>query len=173
VEDLDAFDRAMSSNDPAMVIVTTAVRGRRAGCLVGFHAQCSIEPRRYVVWLSKANHTYGVALAAERFAVHHLVRGDRDLAELFGGTSGHDVDKFERCAWTDDGRGVPLLARCPNRFTARRVALLEEGSDHACIVVEPDRAEGGGFVPLRLGELSGISPGHAAEDRQVLTPERA
>ena len=30
-----------------MVVVTTAQGDERAGCLVGFHAQSSIEPPRY------------------------------------------------------------------------------------------------------------------------------
>ena len=40
--------------------------------MVGFHSQCSVDPGRFAVWLSKANHTYGVALRAEVFAVHFL-----------------------------------------------------------------------------------------------------
>ena len=38
--------------DAAMVVVTVAVGDERDGCLVGFHSQSSIDPRRYVVWLS-------------------------------------------------------------------------------------------------------------------------
>ena len=48
------------------------VQDYRAGCLVGFHSQSSIDPRQYAVWLSKANHTYPVALRSELFAVHFL-----------------------------------------------------------------------------------------------------
>ena len=64
------FDELVGSLGPAMVVVTTAAGGLRAGCLVGFHSQCSIEPRRYAVWLSKLNETYRVAQRAEMFAVH-------------------------------------------------------------------------------------------------------
>ena len=55
---------------PALVIVTTAAGGERAGCLVGFHAQSSMDPQRYCVWLSKANHTARVAQRADYLAVH-------------------------------------------------------------------------------------------------------
>lgn len=111
--DDEPFDAVVASADAAMVVVTAAAGGQRAGCLVGFHSQTSIEPRRYGVWLSKANHTYRVALMADHLAVHFLTDADRDLAELFGGVSGDDVDKFARCGWEPGPHGVPLLHRCP------------------------------------------------------------
>ena len=92
----DDFDGLVASLDAPMAIVTVAVGDELSGCLVGFHSQCSIGPRRYAVWLSKANHTYGLALHADHFAVHLLADDDRDLAVLFGTTTGDDVDKFAR-----------------------------------------------------------------------------
>ena len=83
-----------------MVIVTTVAGGHRSGCLVGFHTQCSIDPPRYAVWLSEANHTCRVGAAADHFAVHWVPSDRHDLAELFGGTTGDEVDKFDRCDWT-------------------------------------------------------------------------
>ena len=60
--DRDVFDALMADVDPVMIIVTTASDGVRAGCLVGFHTQCGIDPVEYAVWLSKANHTYDLAM---------------------------------------------------------------------------------------------------------------
>jgi flavin reductase (DIM6/NTAB) family NADH-FMN oxidoreductase RutF len=160
--------------DPAMVVVTTIAGDEPAGCLVGFHAQCSIEPIRYVVWLSKANHTYRTALRATHLAVHFLDRGDRELAELFGATSGDDVDKFTRCRWTAGAGGVPVLDDCPNHLVGRRVALLDEGSDHVCVVVEPvESSTGGSLDPMRLHDVSDLDPGHDAADRPLPPTERA
>ena len=88
----EAFDSLMASLDGPMVVVTTAVAGERAGCLVGFHAQSSIDPQRYCLWLSKANHTYRVALRSTHLAVHFLTDDDIDLAERFGTRTGEDVD---------------------------------------------------------------------------------
>lgn len=162
----DAFARLMLSLDTAMSVVTTASGGERAGCLVGFQAQCSIAPVRYVVWLSKANHTLRVGLRASHFAVHFLTDADLDVAERFGTTSGDDGDKFTGCHWTGGPGGVPLLDRCPNRIVARRVALLDEGSDHVCVVVEPESAETAGpFTPLRFSAVRHLDAGHAAEER--------
>ncbi len=66
----DSFNAVVSSQDPGLIVVTTAEAGERAGCLVSFHSQSSIGPQRYCVWLSKANHTYRVALRSTHLAIH-------------------------------------------------------------------------------------------------------
>jgi flavin reductase (DIM6/NTAB) family NADH-FMN oxidoreductase RutF len=168
VDDGDAFDAVMGPIDPAMAVVTTAGGTERAGCLVGFHCQCSIEPSRYAVWLSKANHTLRVALLAEHVAVHLLDESDGDLAELFGTTSGDDVDKFARCEWTAGPAGVPLLARVGNRLVGAKHTVVDDGSDHVCFILAPVRgeAEASGYRPLRLSAVRHLEPGHEAEERQ-------
>jgi flavin reductase (DIM6/NTAB) family NADH-FMN oxidoreductase RutF len=163
---MTAFDELVAQLDPAMVIVTTSDGVERGGCLVGFHAQSSIEPERYVVWLSKANHTYRVALHGEHVAVHFLDESDLDLATLFGTTSGDEIDKFGQCAWEPGPDGVPLLAACGNRFVARRSALLDEGGDHVCLVVEPTESWSTGTLrPLRLSVAKRLDPGHESDER--------
>lgn len=166
--DADAFAALVGHVDPAMAIVTSAIDGEKAGCLIGFHAQCSIEPNRYAIWLSKANRTYRVSLFGDVIAVHFPTADDFDLAELFGGNTGDDIDKFERCDWHEGPDGVPLIDRLPHRFVGRRRAVLEEGGDHVCMIIEPDVVESGGpFTPLRLSDVTSISPGHEADERPV------
>lgn len=170
----DDFDDLVGSADPAMIIVTTSAADEDAGCLVGFHTQCSIEPRRYAVWLSKANHTYRVALQAEHLAVHFLTTDDRDLATLFGSTSGDDSDKFAACRWTRHESGVRLLDRCPRRIVGRRVALFDEGGDHVCLVLEPvDATCADEFEPLRLSMVDDLDPGHTSDERPHPPTERS
>lgn len=171
---VDGFGELVANLDPPMAIVTTVSGDQRAGCLIGFHAQCSIEPPRYVIWLSKANHTLRVGLMASRFTVHFLSEGDHDLAEVFGGTSSDDIDKFSRCDWHEGPDGVPLLDRVPNRLIGLRGAVLDEGSDHICLVIEPDRVDvGRPFRPLRLSMVGDITPGHEVEERPRPAEERS
>ncbi len=106
--DDDAFSRLMASLDAPMVVVTTAMDEERAGCLVGFHAQSSIDPGRYCVWLSKANHTYRVVLRSTHLAVHFLTEDDRPLAVHFGTRSGDDPRQVRR--------DRPRLTALPNRL---------------------------------------------------------
>ena len=170
----DAFDELIAALDPPMAIVTTVSGGERAGCLIGFHAQCSISPLRYVVWLSKANHTFRVGVHARSFAVHFPSEDDGELARLFGTTSGDDVDKFDQCAWEEGDGGVPLLTDCPNRLVAERVALLDEGSDHVCLVLQPTTASARTpFRPLHLSQVEHLRPGHESEERPKPAEERS
>lgn len=157
----------LTSNLDAPLVVVTATNGRqRGGCVVGFHSQCSVEPGRFAIWLSKANHTFRVGWQADRFAVHFLTEADHDIAELFGTNTGDEIDKFALSQWHPGQGDVPLLDACPNRFVGRRIALLDEGSDHVCIVLEPiEISVAGPFRPLRHSQVQDLDPGHPTEDR--------
>lgn len=167
-EQAAAFDALAALADPAMVVVTVAHGDERAGCLVGFHGQSSIDPQRYAVWLSKANRTHRVALRATHLAVHLLLTGDHEIAERFGGETGDEVDKFAGVAWRPGPGGVPLLETCPRRMVLARSTLLDEGGDHVLVVGEPVAAwapDTAGQRPFRLGTARDIAPGHPPGDR--------
>ncbi|HWU22064.1 MAG TPA: flavin reductase, partial [Nocardioides sp.] len=132
-DDETSFAAVVAAADPAMVVVTTAADGELAGCLVGFHGQSSMEPQHYTVWLSKANHTYRVALRSTHHAVHFLAAGDLELAEAFGTRSGEDVDKFADLPFETGPHGVPLVEALPRRIVLERIALLDDGGDHVCL----------------------------------------
>ena len=93
------FNSLVGDLDYPMFIVTACADGERSGCLIGFATQASIDPSRFLVCLSHKNHTYRVAVRAELLAVHFVPEEAEDLVELFGGETGDEVDKFERCAW--------------------------------------------------------------------------
>ncbi|GGO85729.1 oxidoreductase [Nocardioides phosphati] len=170
----DAFDALAAATDPAMIVLTTADGDERGGCLVGFHSQSSIDPPRYSVWLSKANHTYRLALHSTHLAVHFLGAEQHDLAERFGTLSGDDTDKLAGLATEAGPHGVPLLADVPARLVVRRVALLDEGGDHVCLTTEPVRVDGRPpAAPLRLSACRDLDPGHGNEERHSPPTERA
>ncbi|NNG18372.1 flavin reductase [Naumannella sp. ID2617S] len=166
------FDELMGGSDPAMVIVTTTAEGVRAGCLVGFHAQASIAPAQYCVWLSKANHTYRVALRSEHLAVHFLSEADQAMAEHFGTRTGERVDKFADLEVSEGPGGVPLLDDLPRRLAGRRTTLVDFDGDHVCLTIAVDLAEidssKDSFTPLRTHRMTHLQPGHGAEERSVL-----
>jgi flavin reductase (DIM6/NTAB) family NADH-FMN oxidoreductase RutF len=172
--DISALDDIIRSLDPPLIVVTTAAGGERAGCLVGFHAQSSIDPRRYSVWLSKANHTYRVGLRSTHLAVQFLRSDQLALAELFGTQTGDEIDKFADLDVRDGPGGVPLLACCRNRFAGRLTALLDERGDHVCVAVEPETVFADvPFQPLRLSAAAHLQPGHGNEERNNPPTERA
>jgi flavin reductase (DIM6/NTAB) family NADH-FMN oxidoreductase RutF len=157
-----AFQRLVARLDYAMFIATVAAGGERAGCLVGFATQCSIHPPRFLAGISDKNRTYRVAQGAGSMAMHLVPEDATDLAELFGGETGDEVDKFERCAWRPGPGEVPLLEDCPNRFVGWIVERVGFG-DHVGMVLEPfyaDEDEASGQLGFHRAKR--IDPGHEA-----------
>ncbi|MGN6380698.1 MAG: flavin reductase family protein [Gaiellales bacterium] len=155
-----AFSKMTQGLDTPMFIVTVAHHGERAGCLVGFASQVSIHRPRFLACISVKNHTHRLAARAATLAVHIVPDSQRRLAELFGGETGDDLDKFERCAWRPAEDGTPLLDDCPDRFAGRIVDRLDLG-DHTGFVLEPWLAEYAGQYPqLSMQRTLDIEAGH-------------
>ena len=170
----EGFGAIMSSLDAPLIVVTAAEAGEKAGCLVGFHGQSSIEPARYCVWLSKANHTYRVALGSAHLAIHFLTASELWLAERFGTLTGDRTDKFAGLPARPGPGGVPVLEQCRHWLVARRGTLLDEGGDHVCMITEPVAVHAGGpFQPLRLSQAAHLEPGHGSRERPSPPTERA
>lgn len=157
--DLDPF---LAGVDGPMFIVTTICphTGARAGCLVGFSTQCSIGPDLFVVCLSQRNHTYQVAMRAEVLVVHALDAAQRPLAELFGTTTGDEVDKFARCDWRPGPQDAPVLADCPRWFAGQILDRAPWGN-HTAFLLRPVEVAGGVVgSPMRLSHVADLKAGH-------------
>jgi flavin reductase (DIM6/NTAB) family NADH-FMN oxidoreductase RutF len=158
--DTTEFDRFVEGLDYPMFVVTTAHEGRRAGCLVGFATQASIDPPRMLVCLSTTNHTYRLARGAGLLAVHVLDPAQEDLADLFGGVTGDDVDKFARCRWIAGPNGVPLLEDCPRKLVGRVLEQHPYG-DHVGFLLDPvDLEVNGTGAGLSFDQVEDLEPGH-------------
>jgi len=157
-----AFQRIVAElGEPMLIVTTVAPGGERSGCLIGFATQTSIHPPRFLVCLSQKNHTYGVALRATHLGVHVVPDDAQELAELFGGETGDEVDKFARCAWREGPHGVPLLDECPSRLVGE-ILWRRDAGDHDAFQLAPVWAQHGGTEhELRFEEAKRIEPGHA------------
>jgi flavin reductase (DIM6/NTAB) family NADH-FMN oxidoreductase RutF len=133
---MSAFHDLMAELDPPMIVVT--VPG--SGCLVGFSSQVSIDPTRFLVCVSKKNHTHAIALGAPVIAVHVLDRDDTHVAEVFGELTGDVVDKLSLVRWRDGPEGVPVLDDVAGWFAGRVLERLDLG-DHTGFVLEPFAGE--------------------------------
>jgi flavin reductase (DIM6/NTAB) family NADH-FMN oxidoreductase RutF len=109
-----AFERITGAVDAPMVVVTACAGDAMDGCLVGFSTQCSIDPPRYLVCLSKANATYEIARQASSLIVHLLPDNAIGmwLARIFGEITAYDSDKLSLCAWGPGLDGAPVIASC-------------------------------------------------------------
>lgn len=161
-EDLDRFMRGL---DYPLFIVTAASETEtgpesRSGCLVGFTTRCSIDPPRFLVCISKINHSFQLVSGARNLGVHVLDSGQKDLAALFGGETGDDVDKFAACAWSPGVRGVPILTDCRVGMIAEVLERVDFG-DHVGFVLAPVEIHGPADAdPLRPSDISGLRAGH-------------
>lgn len=159
------IDDFVAGFDGPVMLVTAAAGEERAGCLVGFATQCSIEPARLLVCLSHANRTFRVAEKADALGVHVLEQGDPrqlDLARLFGENTGDEIDKFARCAWEQGSGGVPLLLDAPRRLVGRILERVELG-DHTGYLLEPLRTEVESHgPPLGMTRVLHFDAGHPA-----------
>ena len=148
--------------DYPMLIVTVATGEQRSGCLVGFSTQCSIEPARFLVCLSKNNATFGAARQSSVLAVHFLTTEDHALSELFGERTGDDVDKFARCNWDPGPQGVPLLRDAAGYYVGRVLERSDVG-DHVAFLLEPVAAEQRrSGRQLGFQDVKDMEPGHEA-----------
>jgi flavin reductase (DIM6/NTAB) family NADH-FMN oxidoreductase RutF len=157
-----AFSALTGALDPPMFIVTVHVRGERDGCLVGFATQASIDPPRFLACLSERNRTYRLARDADRMAVHVVPDEALDLAELFGGSTGDEVDKLARCEWAEGPGGLPILAHCPSWFVGVVLDRRPLG-DHVGFLLEPEAVSSTPPASaLGLARAKRIDPGHEA-----------
>ena len=146
-----------------MFIVTAlSPEGERSGCLIGFATQCSIHPPRFVACVSKENRTFDVVREAAEVVVHFLGSEQHELAALFGGETGDEVDKFELCRWSPGPGGIPVLDDAPGWFAGRVLDRFDLG-DHAGLWLEPTEVEDrGGAVDLGFQDVKAVEPGHPA-----------
>jgi flavin reductase (DIM6/NTAB) family NADH-FMN oxidoreductase RutF len=155
------FNALLSELDYPMFIVTTAVGGERDGCLVGFASQVSIDPSRFLVCLSDKNRTYRIAREATHLAVHFMPADREDLAELFGGETGDEVDKLAQTAWHEGSEAMPILDGCANRFVGRILERVVFG-DHVGHLLEPVAVDyGTQGAEFTFHRAKRIQPGHA------------
>ncbi len=154
------FEVLVGQLDYSLFIVTTAANEHRAGCLVGFASQVSIHPPRFLVCISVKNETYRVALQAEGLVVHFVPQDADELALLFGGETGDEIDKFTRCEWRPGPSGAPVIDGLENWFAGRVLERLDLG-DHCGFLLEPiDGQSGQSSSPLMFRRAKWIEPGH-------------
>ncbi len=160
-EAVAVFEEIMARSRHPMVIATVlAARGEPAGCLVGFHTRCSLDPARYLVCLSTENRTFEVASEAATMAVHHLDAGDDATARWFGEQTGDEVDKFVGIAWSAGPGGAPVLDAVATWWEGRIVERIPFG-DHSGFVLEPLAGHAGpDRPPFTADAAAGFEAGH-------------
>jgi flavin reductase (DIM6/NTAB) family NADH-FMN oxidoreductase RutF len=151
-------------SDYPLFVVTVASPDERSGCLVGFATQCSIRPPRYLVCISKDNHTWEVSQRTDSLAFHLLGGDQHDLASVFGEETGDTTDKFDQVAWTDGITGSPVLSECAAWLEGTIIDRVDVGDHEACVVAPVAGGHGTHPGELILSDAHDFQPGHPAGD---------
>ena len=94
--------------------------------------------------------------------MHVVDSDDEDIAKLFGGETGDEVDKFAQCSWRPGPDGVPLLEDCP-RVVVGRILGRHKYGDHVGHLLEPIEVEAeGSQESLGFEDVKDLDPGHEA-----------
>lgn len=159
----DAFEKLVALLNYPMYVVTTQADGVAAGCLVGFASQTSIHPPRFLVGLSRKNHTFRIAGGATHLAVHVFDHEHLDVVELFGAHTGDTINKFDRCSWRPGPAGLPILDDAAAWFAGEILDRFSLG-DHVGHLLAPVD----GRPPHELeswvsfSDVRHLEPGHEA-----------
>jgi flavin reductase (DIM6/NTAB) family NADH-FMN oxidoreductase RutF len=106
------------------------------------------------------NLTYRVATKSQVLAVHLVPDQAGKLAELFGGETGDDTDKFARCQWTAGPGGAPILSDLDNWFAGRVISRSDFG-DHCGFLLDPIEEQARSpEATLSFHQAREIEPGH-------------
>ncbi len=138
--DADAFHQMADDLDYPMFVVSVAAADDVDACLVGFTSQCSIDPPRFAVFLSKRNRTYELARGATTLVVHRVRAEQHELAEHFGAVTGKDdPGKLAEWPWAPGPGGAPVIEGCD--WFAGRVEGRFDAGDHVAFVLAPFAGE--------------------------------
>lgn len=150
----------VNATDYPLYVVTAAAGGQQSGCLAGFVTQSSLQPVRFLICVSRVNHTFAIADKSEGLALHLLGADQHDLASLFGEESGDEVDKFAHVQWSTGPAGVPVLAECAAWVAGRVVDRMSAGDHEAFLINVTDGADGAHQGRFMLHDAANFEPGH-------------
>jgi flavin reductase (DIM6/NTAB) family NADH-FMN oxidoreductase RutF len=78
------------------VIVTSSARSKDDAMTAAWHSSISLKPPIYGVAITSKRFTYQLIMESQQFGINFIPLEKASLAAAIGGTSGKQIDKFER-----------------------------------------------------------------------------
>ena len=78
------------------IIVTASARGRDYAMTAAWHSSISLKPPLYGIAIASERFTYQLITESQEFGINFILSEKASLAAAIGGTSGQQIDKFER-----------------------------------------------------------------------------
>ena len=158
-EDVGAF----AQHFPAVAtIVTAQANGKENAMAVAWHTSISFRPPLYGISISPKRFTYQLIVDSKEFGINFLPFEEAELVASTGGSSGREIDKFQRFKIARDEpvkTAVPILKTA---YAAYECKLVDDKGygDHRWLVGEIvavhllEKA----FAPDETLDLDKISP---------------
>jgi flavin reductase (DIM6/NTAB) family NADH-FMN oxidoreductase RutF len=120
------------------VILTASAGGRDDAMTAAWHSSISLRPPIYGVAVTSKRFTYQLITQSREFGINFIPLEKAALAAAVGGTSGHQIDKFEKF---NIQKEKPLKTAAPilkDAYAAYECKLLDSRpyGDHLWIVGE-------------------------------------
>jgi len=120
------------------VIVTSSAGGRDDAMTAAWHTSISLSPPIYGVAVTSKRFTYQLIQESQEFGVSFISLEKAPLAAAIGGTSGKQMDKFEKLGIRKQGSSKTAAPILQDAYAAYECRLLDSRpyGDHIWIVGE-------------------------------------
>jgi flavin reductase (DIM6/NTAB) family NADH-FMN oxidoreductase RutF len=128
-----------SHHYPKVAVIVTASAGDRDDAMTAaWHSSISVKPPLYGVAVTSKRFTYQLMTESREFAINFMPLEKASLAAAIGGTSGQQIDKFERFSINKE---KPLRTTAPilkDAYAAYECKLIDSKpyDDHIWVVGE-------------------------------------
>lgn len=143
-------------------IVTASARGRDAAMTAAWHSSISLKPPLYGIAIAPKRFTYQLITESREFGINFVPLEKASLAAAIGGTSGQQMNKFERF---NIAKEKPVKTTAPilkDAYAAYECKLVDSGpyGDHLWIVGEIVAVHflEEAFTPAEILDLDKIKP---------------
>jgi len=143
-------------------IVTASARGRDAAMTAAWHSSISLKPPLYGIAIAPKRFTYQLITESREFGINFVPLEKASLAAAVGGTSGQQIDKFERF---NIEKEKPVKTTAPilkDAYAAYECKLVDSKpyGDHLWIVGEIVAVHflEEAFTPLEVLDLDKMKP---------------
>jgi len=130
---------AFSQHYPKVAVIVTASSGGKDNAMtVAWHSSISVNPPLYGVSISPKRFTYQLITESKEFGINFIPLEKASLAAFVGGTSGKEMDKFERLNMKKEKplkTGVPILKDAYAAYECKLVDSKAYG-EHVWVVGE-------------------------------------
>ena len=144
------------------VIVTGSAGGRDDAMTAAWHSSISFKPPLYGIAVASKRFTYQLITESREFGINFISSEEASLAAAIGGTSGQQMDKFERFSIEKE---EPVKTTAPilkDAYAAYECKLVDSKpySDHMWVVGEIVAVHflEEAFTPAEVLDLDKIKP---------------